>query len=102
MNQLTFVLLTSTAVFMMFAFGWVAGIIHQRLRRGSSPESLAIERLANELAMTERERDRFANALKDRELEMAKNLAERDELYHQAIDRLRDAEMRLNRMDGNR
>ena len=102
MNQLTFVLLTSAMVLMMFLLGWIAGVVHQRLKRGSSPDSKAIDRLTNELAVAESERDECVAELGAQKQEMARRLAERDELYHETIDRLRDAEMRLNQLNGNR
>ncbi len=98
---MTFVLLTSAMVFMMFVLGWIAGAIHQRLKRGSSADSKAIDRLTTELAVAESARDECHAELAAQKQEMTSRLAERDELYHETIDRLRDAEMRLNQLNGN-
>ena len=98
---MTFVLLTSAMVFMMFVLGWIAGVIHHRLKRGSSADSKAIDRLTSELAVAENARDECFAELTVQKQEMTTRLAERDELYHETIDRLRDAEMRLNQLNGN-
>ena len=98
---MTFVLLTSAMVFMMFVLGWIAGAVHQRLKRDSSTDSKAIDRLTSELAVAESARDECLAELTTQKEEMASRLAERDELYHETIDRLRDAEMRLNQLNGN-
>ncbi len=102
MNQLTFVVLTSVIVFGMFALGWIAGVIHHRLRRGSAPDPKTIERLVSDLAVVEHERDRCVETLRQYEQQVAEKLAERDELYRKTIDRLRDAELRLNKLDNSR
>ncbi len=99
MDQLEFVALTAVLVFGVFAIGWAAGMLHQRFRSSSGADSETVERLARDLAVAEDQRDRCIQALEEQKRQTEAQLAERDEHYHQTIDRLRDAELRLNQLD---
>ena len=99
MNQIAFVALTASVAFGMFLFGWIAGVFLHRLRKGSASDSEAMGRLLRDLAIAEHQRDQYAQQLSELEDQRDRELAERDELYRQTIDRLRDAEMRLIQLD---
>ena len=101
MDRLTFIIMVSSAAFSMFVLGWVAGILYHRIRRHTTADSRAVERLSSQLASVERERDECAETLDFERQAAAEELSKREKLHHQTIDRLRDAEHRLNLMNGD-